>query len=414
MLIEFSVSNFRSFRETQTLSLVAAPRLQKKQNTFKPQVDGESLPSLLKVIAVYGPNASGKSNLIRALDTIGILMRANAGDERVLPVLPFRFDSALADEPSNFEVHFIADRMRYQFNLAVTPTRVFEEKLIAFPKGRESLLYHRQFRNDRDEYTFGNDLQGGGDLHQAWRLLTSPKTLFLTQAVKNSNEELQQLRPAYHWLHHGIMGVDELKGWAGAIQNLVTQNPRFVTDISRFLQEMDVPVTSFRVEDADQNQLASILTKKKSDSSNSFTTTFTHRTLLGEAEFTFEEESEGTKGLFGFWLPWSVLSMKPSPETFKILAIDEFDSSLHPEIVASLVKRHLSYEYPAQLIFTTHDTHLMDTKLLRRDQFWLTERNKNGATVLRSIYDFAGREGEDIEKRYYEGRYRSLPIVSKD
>jgi AAA15 family ATPase/GTPase len=91
--------------------------------------------------------------------------------------------------------------------------------------------------------------------------------------------------------------------------------------------------------------------------------------------------------------------------------IDELDSSLHPKIIALLVEKHIKSRDQGQLIFTTHDTHLMDTKLLRRDQFWITERDGNGATKLRSIHDFKGRDSEDIEKRYYEGRYRGLPIV---
>jgi AAA15 family ATPase/GTPase len=93
--------------------------------------------------------------------------------------------------------------------------------------------------------------------------------------------------------------------------------------------------------------------------------------------------------------------------------VDELDSSLHPKIVATLVEKHINSKTSSQLIFTTHDTHLMDTKLLRRDQFWITERDMNGATQLRSIHDFQGRESEDIEKRYYEGRYRGLPFVKR-
>ncbi len=96
------------------------------------------------------------------------------------------------------------------------------------------------------------------------------------------------------------------------------------------------------------------------------------------------------------------------------LAVDELDSSLHPEIVSAIVEKLLKLESPAQLIFTTHDTHLMNTRLLRRDQFWLTERDKNGAKALRSIHDFDGRESEDIEKRYFAGRYRSLPVLRKE
>ena len=133
------------------------------------------------------------------------------------------------------------------------------------------------------------------------------------------------------------------------------------------------------------------------------TTTFTHNSALGEAEMDFSEESDGTQNLIGFWLPWSIR------QSTSVLLVDELNNSLHPKIVAVLVAKHLSSEQPTQLIFTTHDTHLMDAKLMRRDQFWISERDSNGATQLRAIHDFEGRESEDIEKRYYAGRYRGLP-----
>jgi AAA15 family ATPase/GTPase len=100
-------------------------------------------------------------------------------------------------------------------------------------------------------------------------------------------------------------------------------------------------------------------------------------------------------------------------KTCSVLVVDELDSSLHPKLVEALVEKHLESGLDSQLIFTTHDTHLMDSKLLRRDQIWMTERDAAGSTQLRSVHDFVGREGEDIEKRYYEGRYRSLPIVKR-
>ena len=126
---------------------------------------------------------------------------------------------------------------------------------------------------------------------------------------------------------------------------------------------------------------------------------------------SYTDESEGTKNLIGFWLPW--VTKNPFYGSDRLLIVDELDSSLHPKIVAALVEKHINSSVPSQLIFTTHDTHLMDTKLLRRDQFWITERDMNGATQLRSIHDFEGRESEDIEKRYYEGRYRGLPLVKR-
>jgi len=412
MLIEFSVSNYRSFREKQTFSMVAAPRLKKGDNVFKPVVKGEKLPDLLKVAAIYGPNASGKSNLIKAFGVVSdIAKRQPSAQSTTLPVSPFRFDSQLADQPSHMELHFVYDEQRYEFKLALTQERIVEERLIVFPKGKETLLYERRYLASGDEYTFGSQLEGGKDLHEVWKKTTGRQVLFLAQAVANSSEDLNQLRRPLKWLQAGFLVVSgNMDGWANSSQELAEKYPSCANEISSFLQDVDVPVTNIRVDQLASNSaglLQSIDSKPKSR------TILTHRTALGEAEFDFQEESEGTKNLIGFWLPWGVRSLSSFTKENRILVVDELDSSLHPEIVASLVTKHIKSDAPVQLIFTTHDTHLMDAKLLRRDQFWLTERDANGATQLRSIHDFEGRESEDLEKRYYEGRYRGLPFVRK-
>ena len=112
----------------------------------------------------------------------------------------------------------------------------------------------------------------------------------------------------------------------------------------------------------------------------------------------------------GFWMPWFLKTHNATD----VLVVDELDTSLHPLIVQALVKKHLQEERPSQLIFSTHNTHLMDAKVMRRDQFWITERDMNGATQLRCVHDFEGRDNEDMEKRYYEGRYRGLPFVKSE
>jgi energy-coupling factor transporter ATP-binding protein EcfA2 len=411
MLIEFSISNYRSFREKQTFSMVAAPRLKKGDNVFKPVVKGEKLPDLLKIAAIYGPNASGKSNLFKAFDIVRyIANRQPSAQPTALPVFPFRFDPQLADQPTRIELHFIYAEQRYEFELALTQERIVEERLIAFPKGKETLLYDRRHSPSGDEYTFG-ELEGGNDLHELWKKSTGPQVLFLAQAVANSSEDLKQLREPLTWLQTGFMIVSgDMKSWADSSQELAKDNPFFAEEISSFLQEVDVPVTNIRVDQIESlstGLLQALSTKPKSK------TVLTHRTALGEAEFDFQEESEGTKNLIGFWLPWRAHAKSNLTKKNRTLVVDELDSSLHPEIVISLVAKHLKSDSPAQLIFTTHDTHLMDAKLLRRDQFWLTERDANGATQLRSIHDFEGRESEDLEKRYYEGRYRGLPFVRR-
>jgi AAA15 family ATPase/GTPase len=395
MLIEFSITNFRSFREKQTFSMVAAPRLRKGDNVFKPDVEGEKLPDLLKVAAIYGPNASGKSNLIKAFDIVkDIANRQPSATFIPFPVAPFRFDPELVNQPTRIEIHFIYAKQRYQFDLALTQERIVEERLCAFLKGKETLLYERRHTASGDKYTFGEKLEGGKDLHELWKKVTGSQTLFISQAVANSSEELNQLRNPFQWLQEGFLNIHrKMSQLSKASQEIIEKFPHLSDALSTFLQEIDVPIIDVCV---DEEKLI-----------------LTHKTTLTDAKFDLNEESEGTQNLLGFWGVWTIHNGTSITKKHGTLIVDELDSSLHPEIVISLVKKHIADEESKQLIFTTHDTHLMDAKILRRDQFWLTERDANGATQLRSIHDFEGRESEDLEKRYYEGRYRGLPILRR-
>jgi hypothetical protein len=402
--------------------MVAAPRLRRRENTFKPDLQKSAFPALLKVAAIYGANASGKSNLVAAVHSVVTManLESRATPER-LPVDSFRFDSSLSREPSRFEVNFIAERQRYEFELHATQDRIEFESLIAYPNGKATPLYSRSHRNGRDNYEFGPQLEGSKDLHETWSKSTGPARLFLSQAVANSSEELRQLRAPFEWLSGGglyeITGVG-LGAFARRAQSFMRDNPSIVKRLTTFIRDLDIPVVNMQFEPAPPllgDALAgSVNTIDGSlSSAAAIRTTFTHKTALGEASFDFDDESTGTQNLIGFFLPWMVLSTD-KPAGWRALVLDELDSSLHPKIIAELIRRHLRSETHSQLIFTTHDTHLMDTRQLRRDQIWLTERDKNGATLLRAVHEFEGRESEDLEKRYYEGRYRGLPILRSE
>lgn len=401
--------------------MVAAPRLRKRENVFTPRLDEGTFPDLLKLAAIYGPNASGKSNLIRALAVLRDLAeREPSARDEPLPMAPFRFDPDLADKPSVFQVHFIHGGVRYQFDVAANSDRIVSERLSRFFNDRESLYYERQHSGSGDKYEFGPQLKDlSAELLDTWRQLTPPKVLFLAQAVANSSEGLSTLEGPLAWLkdssHFVLTGMEAM---ARAAQKLAAKGEDHASSIATFLRDVDVPISNIRVETTDLsggNAIARLAALGVGDNpKRSFTkskTILTHKTALGEAEIEFEDESDGTKNLIGFWLPWII--KEQSADKHALLIVDELDSSLHPKIVASLVEKHINSNGITQLIFTTHDTHLMDTKLLRRDQFWLTERDINGATKLRSIHDFEGRESEDIEKRYYEGRYRGLPLLRR-
>jgi hypothetical protein len=305
--------------------------------------------------------------------------------------------------------------------LAATKDRIDEEKLVGFPRGKETLLYQRKNVTGHDEYEYGKDLEGGSQVHDTWRRLTAPDQLFLSQAVANSNAELQQLRIPFRWLTNEVMTIPatSLRDLAPLAQRLVQHQPGYLNTLVDFIRDLDIPITHLTFDPESEklptttNEATTWEAASKFLANPNVKTTFTHKTALGEAAFEFQDESMGTQSLIGFFAVWMILQTSGAPR-WSTLAIDELDTSLHPIIVHEIVRRFIEKPTPSQLIFTTHDTHLMDSKLLRRDQIWLTERDTYGATQLRSVHDFSGREGEDIEKRYYEGRYRSLPIVRSE
>ncbi len=403
MLIEFSVSNFGSIREKVTFSMVAAPRLHKTENTFLPDVTGEKLPKLLKVAAIYGPNASGKTNLIKAFQALSDIVRQEPGKYKKLPVSPFRFDPRLTHAPTDFEVHFVCNKTRYEFALSATQDRILYEKLTAYPKGQETELYERRYVENQEEYRI--HFEDNDKTLQFWKNITQPKSAFIRQVAVNSSEGTNPVSAPYDWLCRGcefIITNEHLKSYADGPYELIPEFPEHKEYLIQFIDQIDVPISNIQI-DIESNSITNSATSKTTKM------TLTHHTELGEADFDYAEESRGTQALIDFWTPLLLLKEK----ILSTLVIDELDSSLHPMIIAELVSRHISNKKPAQLIFTIHNTHLMDTKLLRRDQIWITERDRNGATQLRSIHDFKGRESEDIEKRYFEGRYRGLPFIRK-
>ena len=399
--------------------MVASPRLGKKDNVFSPNVRGEKLPNLLKVAAIYGPNASGKSSLLKAIDFVKDIIRKDArSSDKTLQASPFRFDKTLESEPSHFEYHFIQAGTRFQYSVSANSTRIVFEELIAYPNGKVRMLFKRELINNKEVYEFGDTLEGGEQVHEAWRKITSPRSLYLAQAAQNSSEDMTQLTIPFSWFDGACFVIDQnkLQAWSRASRKVLAIMPDTGHHLSNFLQEVDIPISSISITPSAENEKLLNTELYDEDEFHSFEddtkTTLTHKSALGEAEFDFEEESEGTKNLIGFWLPWYTLGMKGKSSGDNLtLIVDELDSSLHPEIVVSIIKKHIKTIKYSQLIFTTHDTHLMNSKVLRRDQFWITERDKNAATQLYSIHDFEGREGEDLERRYFAGRYRGLPLT---
>lgn len=417
MLIEFSVANFRSFRDQQRLSLnKAAGSELEDTNTFKLPIANEF--ELLRSAAIYGPNAGGKSNLLAALSAMQQVVLDSASKQRgdKLPIVPFRLSEKTAKEPSFFEATFVAtDRVRYQYGFTATSTRIHEEWLIAYPKGRAQRWFDRKWDEDKQTYEWelGGNLLGEKLI---WQKSTRENALFLSTSVQLNS---QQLQPVYDWFSTTLR-MGNVGGWgSGFTASLCEKEEK--NQILRFLKAADLSIEDIKIETQsfdpkslpeDMSQAFKDELIKEFKDKKFIDIKTVHKTAEGgTVVFDFnEDESDGTQRLFGFAGPWI-----DSLSNGYILFVDELHDNLHPKLVQFLVSLfHNSETNPknAQLVFTTHETSILNQDVFRRDQLWFCEKDEHQATDLYPLTDFSPRKGrENLELAYLSGRYGALPYV---
>lgn len=416
MLIEFSVANFRSLRARQTFSLAKATGNELVDtNTFKTQAANEF--ELLRSAAIYGPNAGGKSNFLLAMKVMKRIVLESAitlqrGDK--LPVIPFRLSQVTLQAPTEFEVTFIVDKVRYQYGFSATAERIHEEWLLAYPKGKPQRWFGRVWDESAQHYDWalGNNLMGE---RQVWQKSTRDNALFLSTAVQLNS---QQLQPIYDWFKTTLR-VTKLGGWAPNFSAALCENPEKV-QVLDFLRAADLNIEDIQVKKRpfDPRTLAeelpdsvrNILTEEMKGKEVADIKTF-HKTAEGDVvAFDFKDESDGTQKLFAFAGPWI-----DSLANGNVLFIDELHDNLHPRLVRFLVQLFHSNETNprnAQLVFTTHETSILNQEVFRRDQIWFCEKDEQQATILYPLTDFSPRKGrENLELAYLSGRYGALPYV---
>lgn len=405
MLIRFRTSNYRSIRDEQELSLVASPLADRRESLVRAErydID------LLRVAAVYGPNASGKSTLF---DALAFMEEAVQHSHRVwkpdggIPRAPFALHPAWIASPSLFAVDLLIDEVRYEYGFTVDSERVLTEWLYAYPKGRRQEWFTRDAERD-EEFSFSRLLPGE---NRAIRSLTRPNSLFLSAAAQNNHEALA---PVYQWFSRTLEVVDEdARGVLVELMAEHCQDEEFRAAVLAALRSADLGISDIEVVETRVARKWLDFPSEYRGAAQKYEIRLHH--VDGEGgtvALPFSDESAGTRALFGL----AGLVVDALAEG-SVLVIDELDQSLHTHLAMEIV--HL-FNNPAtnphnsQLLFNTHDTNLLDQEILRRDQVWFTEKGYDGATRVFPLTDFHARKHENLERGYLQGRYGAVPSVA--
>lgn len=389
MLIQFTIENHRSIKESAVISFAAS----KDKSLESCLIHPDEKRTLLPVLAIYGANAAGKSNVLHALMTmkdmiVGFSSKLSKGQK--LPWEPF----AGNNRPTSFEIMYIYNQVRYVYGFSFDAKKIYTEYLYHWPNGREALIFSRE----NGAYEFRENINE--------QMTLSNRTLDNKLYLVSSNDwNLPQTENAYKWFLEKLTGISELPA---ASSETVTEIVRSDESKARILKEM--LLADLGISDVSIKTIAG----KKDET----VITTTHRIIDEEGnidhfQLLMDQESSGTQRFFsriGGWLQ--------ALENGSLLVVDEIERSMHPLLTRRLIEMVQDSSINtsgAQLLFTTHDALLLDLNLMRRDQIWFAEKNdRSCATELYSLASFSPRKGENVRKGYLQGRFGAIPFIGGD
>ncbi|MBF0495994.1 MAG: AAA family ATPase [Deltaproteobacteria bacterium] len=429
MIIRCSVENWMSFRNQVSFSMIAS---RERQHGARVPRIGKYKTKILPVAAIYGGNASGKTNFFKALSFVKRLVVEGTQTDSRIPVDLFRLDPEGANRPARFAFELLIDETIYEFSFAVTPEAVLEEKLVVISGNSEKILY------DRRDGTLYFDLT----LKESNRLQfvfdgTRDNQLFLTNSV---SQKVETFKPIYDWFKNTLILVapdskfeeldwlmDERHHWYSDINNMLSQ---LDTGIARLSGE-EIPIDSLSLPEPLKKKIEEELKEGMSirlrgEPINArLVINRKNGELMAKKMVTFHLKSDGTEAGFETWQESAgsqrVIDLLPAfleltaVGSKKVYFIDEVDRSLHTLLTKHLLDTYLAgctTETRAQLIVTTHDVLLMDQELLRRDEMWVAERDAMGVSNLISFSEYKDvRYDKDIRKSYLQGRLGGIPRI---
>jgi AAA15 family ATPase/GTPase len=422
---EFSFGNFRSFKDIQTLNLSTA-KIKSKYSEIDTnnviQGDNNDNISFLKSKAIYGANASGKSNIIKAFVSFIRIIKTSVKDEKVLNYIDsFKLSTETEEEPSFFQIIFWHKEIKYRYGFEADDENIYAEWLYAKPNDRELPYFIRDNQEiielDKTNYNEGNKLMSLLDDDSEENDIFRNNSLFLSTIAtfgfgKLSKQLIDSLGSIFIVSGLGHQGMSRYAGEAIGDEN----KKKYILDFLKYGDIGIEDVNSIEVssddlpEDTNDDIKKVFDNKKKRKLLISTRKKYNENLESNDVElFSFGmHESEGTKKMFEL-SPFIYDALKEN----RPIIIDEFDARFHPLLTKKILELFNSKENTgSQLIFTTHDTNLLSSDLLRRDQIEFVEKDKYGASHLYSLVKFKGiRNTASFEKDYIQGKYGAIPFL---
>lgn len=463
MLVYFSAENFRSIKEEIALDMRTAPRLRRHSHHVARPVSKEKQLSVLKGGVVYGANASGKSNLVKALKFVQNSVLTSHKAQNGIKSEPFKLTETINEE-SKFYIEFASLDERYGYGFSLDKENVTNEYLYLLSKKKQVCVYERTYDRNSDSYETTSQIDefifvksedpsekskfNEAQISEFLLLIkyTANNSLFISEAIdKNLEKKIPLIRhlvaPMFYFFKYKLTVIFPDTSYAGITRDVREHNDekpeyaellnRFDTGVSDVSSEVVAPNSlpdalveaaeqqlktrnflpmeykgvryGFEYDESDNLVISKVVTSRKI--SESKTTTF-----------DLEEESDGTCRLLDL-LPAISSRHRSNPDAGKVYIIDEFDRSLHPNISKDLVNLFFNggtTHDEDQLIVTTHESNLLDNELLRRDEIWFVQKEDDQSSILYSLNDYNERFDKDLRKAYLSGTYGAVPFIMTD
>lgn len=442
MIVSFSVSNFRSFSAEETFSLVASNRLSGHPTHTVSIPDSDQ--RVLRAGVLYGANGAGKSNLCKALHYVKSVAVRSRGKDRSTGREAFRLGGT-PDNPSVFDLQIIVANKLYRFGFKTNDLQITEEWLVKVSGGRETIIYERSTSPDGIVIVEAPGLKSVSEKLTALVTIGGPPNqsfLATVKATLDSSDYGDELNSILIWFEDNLKLIEPDSPFAG-LGPYFANNPgcldfasNFLNSVSTGVDHLEVKENEIREEDLPNflpekivSSVRTDLREKKSgsvllrrtDGNEMFirntaegrcslmTLLSTHKGPTGtNVDFELCDESDGTRRLLDL-IP-ALYNLRISNDVY---VIDEIERSLHPNLVWAFLDYFLKScsECRAQIIVTTHESNLLDQRLLRRDEIWFAEKDQTSSTRLYSLTDFKARNDSKISDHYLQGRFGAIPFL---